>query len=221
VGRTPNQLVSRWREANLLEMKGTTAAALLVSMAGVMPLACARHAASQATAGALSTFSEKATATAAPGETPVEALAGRAVDGTIAHLSDPRSVAALQVVTGAAASAAVDQAMATATRWMEGEVRAAVAETARQAAASATDGALRRVFPGCPAGDTTSFDRRLGELSRLAAAGFARGLKDALGITALVLAFLAGAVITLLVVMAVRHARARRELRATLAAHPA
>jgi hypothetical protein len=191
-------------------MKG---AAVWVVLAGVTAGGCARHAASQATEGAINTLREQSAVNARPGELPAAALAGQAVDGAISHLQDPAHLAALEAVAGSTASRAMQRAMTVATERLQGDLGAGMVETARKAALSATDGALHQIFPGCPDDDRRCLDRRITDLSRAAAAGFTRGIRDSLAIPALVLAFLAGAIVTMMVMMILSHASARRELR--------
>jgi hypothetical protein len=98
------------------------------------------------------------------------------------------------VVTGRA----VDSAMA-----HLGQPRqlAVVREVAGTAARSAANGALLRLFPDCTEQDAGCLDRRVAELGHQAAAGFVQGVKEHLGLAALVLAFLGGAIVSLLVVL--------------------
>jgi hypothetical protein len=85
----------------------------------------------------------------------------------------------------------------------------AMVHVAREATAAATDGALARLFPGCAPGDAPCLDRRVAQLSRGAAAGFVSGVKESLATVAVVLAFAAGAVCTLVVLLVVRILRSR------------
>src|SRR4029079_4933052 len=91
-----------------------------------------------------------------------------------------------------------------------GPVSTSVSGAVRLAAASATDGAVGRIFPGCTPDDTDCLHRRVAALSQEAAAGFGIGLKRSLGIGALVLAFLAGAVVTLMVMLVIQLESRRR-----------
>jgi hypothetical protein len=131
---------------------------------------CARQAGSQAAAGAIDTIHDQAMAGVPPGERPVAVVTGRAVDSAMAHLGQPRQMAIVRELAGAAAR-------------------------------SAANGALLRVFPECSAEDAGCLDRQVAELGHQAAAGFVEGLKEHLGLAALVLAFLGGAIVSILVVL--------------------
>lgn len=189
---------------------------------------CAQRIGEKATEGALPSFEEQTQAGAAPEERPVETIAGRAVDGAVAHLSDPDTVVAIQRVVAAAASQAARSFTGPATGTVagalgpdgRGELGSRLAAVAQNAAASATDGALRRVLPECSPEDVRCLDRRIGELSRGAALGFTDGLKRSFGGLALALAFVAGIALTLFVGLVIGLLRARRELRRHLKPAP-
>jgi hypothetical protein len=92
--------------------------ALLLSLLIAGPsLACARHAGSSAVGGAIDTLQKKSDATkAATGETPVEAMAGRAVDGAFSRLTSPEQMAALRQIVHNAVNEAVTSALDAASR---------------------------------------------------------------------------------------------------------
>jgi hypothetical protein len=102
-----------------------------------------------------------------------------------------------------------------------GPLAASLGGTAYRTAARATDGAVERLFPGCRADDPSCLDHRVAALSREAAAGFGRGLRESLGLPVLVLAFLAGVVVTLMVMLTIRLEVRRREPHRTPRAAPA
>jgi hypothetical protein len=211
---------------------------LLVAAGGA---GCARHAASQVTAGALSSIEKGVKEEKPPGEArPVELGAQRAVRAGVAQLSSPEQLAELRRVAEEAAAAAVTRALQAALAGSPSPVERLATEAAegfreslstglagdlgeagplatgvsgavRLAAASATDGAVGRIFPGCAPEDATCLDRRIAALSQQAAVGFGAGLKKSLGLAALVLAFIAGAVVTLMVMLVIQLEVKRRE----------
>jgi hypothetical protein len=220
---------------------GRWAAPVLVALAA---LGCARQAGSRAAGGAMDTVREKVEQEAAPGEAPMQTIAGRAVDGAITHLTSPQNVAAVQRVVQAATSQAVKSALDAASQPVlgtgigrvellveetttalrtslseglvsdlgrdgHGPLGASLSATARNAAASATDGALVRLLPTCTADDPDCLDRRLAELSYDAAAGFMRGVRDSIEVGALIAAFLAGLAVATIVALAVALLRRR------------
>jgi hypothetical protein len=127
--------------------RAISAAILCCSLA-----ACARFAGKNATEGALDTLAQRAAQSGAkPGEVPVEAAGGKALDGAIAHLKSPENVAALRDVSGAAAEAAVERAvaavMAPSFRGDRSRLRQLVAEAGDEARLSATRGAVVALGP--------------------------------------------------------------------------
>jgi hypothetical protein len=84
----------------------------------------------------------------------------------------------------------------------QGPLGVSLAATGRELSASVTGGALERLgaaFPGCEGPDMFAcIDRRIGQASRSAAAGFSSGLRDTLGWPLLILAALVGLGIGLL-----------------------
>jgi hypothetical protein len=178
--------------------------AALVLWCSIFVGACARHAAGQATDAAMQKFSEAATAGAAPGERPIAAISGRAVQAALERLERPEQLAALQKIAAVTAAEAVREALRVAAT-SDGHGTSPVG----QMAASATDGALRRIFPQCSADDATCLDGRLAELSRRAAAGFTAGAREALGVPALLLAFVAGVLVAVLALLAINWWQAR------------
>jgi hypothetical protein len=181
---------------------------------------CAEHAASKATEGALDTLAEKTGSP--PGERPAETVARRAVEGALAHLTEPEQLEKIREVAGQAAQAAATQAgqaaVAAITAQLgrdlgshaEGPLAQQVSALVEEATRSATEGALRSFAPGCAPGDAACIDRRMAALSERAAAGFVLGLRDQLGVVPLAVAFLLGVLATLVVVLAVRLVRGPR-----------
>jgi hypothetical protein len=220
------------------------ALALVTAMSAMS--GCARHVSSRAMGGALDTFKESVGEDAPAGQAPMETIAGRAVDGAVAHLQSPAQIAALRRVVHAAATQAVTSALdaaarpvmgtgggrvellaestATAVRTSlseglvsdlgsqgHGPLAASLSATAHHAAAAATDGALARLLPGCTAQDPECLDRRVAELSHDAAAGFMRGVREAIETTALILAFVAGLGCATIAALAIALLRRRRQ----------
>jgi hypothetical protein len=206
-----------------------------------MPAGCARHAASQATSGAISSIEKSVRKEKPPGEEhATEIIARQAIEAGLLSLSSPRQMAQLRRVAEAAAEAAVARALDSAVAGSPSPIEQVASEaaggfrdslssglagdlgengplvtslsgTVQRVAASATEGTMGRLFPGCTAEDTACVDRRISALSREAADGFGRGLRESLGLPALILAFLAGAVVTLMVLLTLRHEVRRRE----------
>jgi hypothetical protein len=220
---------------------------LLVLMAA--GAGCARHVASQVTSGALESLDKpKGSQEDTDGGRPSEQIASHAVEAAVAKLSSPEQMAELRRVAAAAAEAAVERALQTALEGEpspvdrlaaeaaggfreslssglagdlgeRGPLATSISGTVRLAAASATDGAVGRLFPGCTAGDSACLERRLAALSEEAAFGFGAGLKKSLGLPALVLAFLAGAAATLMVLLLIQLEVRRREHHQVARAH--
>lgn len=90
-----------------------------------------------------------------------------------------------------------------------GPLAVSLSATVHNVAASATDGALVRLLPGCTADDGDCLDRRITDLSREAATGFVRGLRDEIRLAALVLAFGAGLAVAGLIALLVALLRRR------------
>jgi hypothetical protein len=174
------------------------------------PISCAHRAGEKATEGALAEVNRRAEE-AAPGERPLEAAAGLAVEGALRHLSEPEQVAALERVVGAAAGEAADQVTERMVQALlrelgsdgRGDLGRSIAATASYAATTAAvntaDGVLRRVLPDCGA-DPECLDRRVEELSRRAGAGLMAGIKEPLGGLPTVLTFVAGLILGILLV---------------------
>jgi hypothetical protein len=162
--------------------------------------ACAHRAGSKATEGAMERFAEKAQEAGAPGERPLEAVAGAVVDGAIRHLGSPEHLSTLTRIVSAAAGEATDEVSERLLRGLveelgpdgRGELSRSIAATVALAAAEATDAALRRVLPECSASDPRCLDRRVEELSLRAGTGLVRGFREPLRLGALSLALLAG-----------------------------
>jgi hypothetical protein len=182
------------------------ALSLLVSLAAG---GCARHAAGQATSAAMEKLGETATAGAPPGERPVAAATGRVVDAAVAHMQQPEQLAALEKIAAATAAEVMKQSLRVATT-SDDRGKSPVADLA----AAATDGALRRLFPQCSGDDPSCLDRRIAELSRQAAVGFTTGARDTLALPALLLAFIAGVVAVLLVLLGISSWQTRARARA-------
>jgi hypothetical protein len=179
--------------------------------------ACAHLAAKNATAGAMSAIEEKSGA-AETGKRPSELFGERAVVGAVGSLSDPEQVARIRQVVAEASAQAAQTLTETISRSLTeqlgldgaGPLGTSLQAIARSTATSATDGALHAFAPACAAGDTACVDRRVGELSRQAAIGFMRGVRDQVGLLLLGLAFLAGLATALGVTLALAILRARR-----------
>jgi hypothetical protein len=174
-------------------------------------LACAQRAGSKAAEGAMQQIGEQARAAANPGERPMETAAGAAMDGAIRHLA--MQLATLERVAAATSGEAADEIRERTVAGLvhdldAGELGRVLTTLAAQTAASATDGALKRLLAECAPSDPRCLDRRIEELSGRAGAGFVRGAAQQLGLVALLLSFLGGVLAALLVGFVRRAVRA-------------
>ncbi len=169
-------------------------------------LSCAHRAGSQAAEGAISELAAQAKSQAAPGERPVETMAGAATDGVIRHLGSPEQLATLERVISVTAARAADEARERLVKGLledlgpdgEGPLGRALVATTAKAATHAADGMMARVVPDCQPGDTECLDRRIEELSHRAGSGFMRGLKGPLDGAIVAISFLTGALVATL-----------------------
>jgi hypothetical protein len=183
-------------------------------------LGCAHEAGKGATTGAIESLSQKSMAET--GERPAELIAGRAVEGALTHLNDPRELAMLrrvveQATTQAGQSlttAAVEALAINLGRMEAGSLGGSVTGLTERAGAAGARGAMRVVMPACDAeGDPGCLDRRVMELSRQAGAGFVAGVRGELSVMALVVPFLIGVGCAALVVLVVQAGRSSQRSR--------
>lgn len=199
--------------------RGTTSRPLILACLtlAVAASGCAHFAAKNATAGALSAIEEKSGA-AETGQRPSELFGARAVAGAVDSLSDPEQVARIRRVVAEASAQAAQTLTETLSRRLTeqlgrdggGPLGTSLQAIARGTATAASEGALHVFAPACAAGDAVCVDRRVGELSRVAAIGFVRGVREQVGFLLLGLAFLAGLATALGVTLALAILRARR-----------
>ena len=144
--------------------------------------------------------------------------AAAAVDRALAAAVEPRAGGPSPVAR--LGEQAAESMRATLVRGLEadlgegGALAASLGATAHRAAAAAADGALGRLFPGCPPDDGACLNRRIAALGQDTAAGVGTGLKQSLGLLGLGLAFAAGAAAALLLVLVIRLEGRRRAWRA-------
>jgi hypothetical protein len=161
---------------------------------------CAHHVGRQSTSGALAEL--EAQVAPEPGQTPAEAVARRATNGVINELSEPEQKERMDAMMAGAA----DSFHGALTRGLtddlgangDGPLAQSFAALAERSAARAAHGAMTTMLAGCDPEDPTCLDRRVTDLSTRAAVAFVDGVKRSLGLTALAIAFGAGAASMLL-----------------------
>jgi hypothetical protein len=175
-----------------------------------MALGCAHQAAKGATSGAIESMTEKSQAET--GERPAELIAGRAVEGALAHLNYPQQIAMLRQAVAQASLQAGQSLTTGVAQELNAELGSAgagplgtsITAVTDQAAAAGARGVLRILAPACTGEDSTCVDRRIADLSRQAGTGFMAGVRKQLEVPALLLAFLAGAGCAVAVTLVVR-----------------
>ena len=194
-------------------MKSRVAFLLLLLL--VLAPACAHHMGGQTTKGALNAFAESVEAE--PGQRPAEAIAGRAVNGALTELSQPAQQERLDAVMGGAADAfrsrIAEGLIADLGRAGDGPLADSMVATTERAAAGAARGVMTALLAGCDQKDPSCVDRRVSDLSMLAAVAFTDGVKRSLAVPALAIAFAAGAGMVLFLVGLWRLSRGAREPR--------
>jgi hypothetical protein len=188
----------------------------------LLATACAHQAGRQATAGAMEHLTEQSEATP-PDQRPSAVVGGRVVEAAVATLSEPTQVERLSRVMETTAERAGAQAGEAVTAAMlarlgealgahgEGPMGDQLVALAQNTARAAGGGVLDSLAPGCNRDDPACLEQRVSELSRRAGAGFMAGIKAELGLAALALAFVIGALVMAAVLLAVRMlGRARR-----------
>jgi hypothetical protein len=142
-----------------------------------------------------------------PSEQISTVAAGRAVGGALDELGEPERREQIQSLAAVVAAAAADAAVRDFARRMvvelgpdgEGPLAASISGTGERISAAVIGGAraeLAGVFPDCQGPDTLDcIEKRLERMTRSAGAGFATGVRDAIGWPLLILVGLLGLVI--------------------------